>query len=72
MLCTVERTRYRIVVRGTITPAFASAFEGVTVERLPGSTTALEGCFTDQAELYGLLERLRNLGIELMSINAIG
>jgi hypothetical protein len=72
MLGDVERTRYRIVVRGAITPAFASAFEGVTVEPLPGATTALEGWFTDQAELYGLLERLRNLGIELMSINATG
>jgi hypothetical protein len=67
----VERTRYRIVVRGTISPAFGSAFEGVTLERLPGAT-ALEGNFADQSELYGILERLRNLGIELMSVNAVG
>jgi hypothetical protein len=71
MLGGVERTRYRIVVRGTISPGFGSAFEGITLERLPGAT-ALEGCFADQAELHGLLERLRNLGIELVSVNAIG
>jgi hypothetical protein len=67
----VEPTRYRIVVRGRLTPAFGAAFEGVTLERLPGAT-ALEGDFTDQSELYGILERLRNLGIELMSVNAVG
>jgi hypothetical protein len=71
MLRAVEETRYRIVVRGTLTPGFGAAFEGVTVERLPGAT-ALEGSFADQAELYGILERLRNLGIELMSVNAVG
>jgi hypothetical protein len=71
MLRLVETTRYRIVVRGRLTPAFGSAFEGVELEFLPGAT-ALEGDFTDQAQLYGILERLRNLGIELVSVNALG
>jgi hypothetical protein len=71
MLRLVEETRYRIVVRGRITPAFGSAFEGIELELLPGAT-ALEGTFTDQAQLYGILERLRNLGIELVSVNALG
>ena len=67
----MESTRYRIVVKGALTPAFGSGLEGVELERLPGAT-ALEGEFADQAELYGILERLRNLGIELMSVNALG
>jgi hypothetical protein len=71
MLRAVERTPYRIVVKGTLTPEFGSAFDGITVERLPGGTS-LEGSFADQAELYGMLERLRNLGIELVSVNALG
>jgi hypothetical protein len=71
MLGGVETTRYRIVVKGRLTPAFGSAFEGLELELLPGAT-ALEGNFTDQAQLYGILERLRNLGIELMSVNALG
>jgi hypothetical protein len=66
----VETTRYRIVVRGRLTPAFGAAFEGVTLETLPGAT-ALEGDFADQAELHGILERLRNLGIELVSVNEV-
>ena len=67
----VETTRYRIVVRGRLSPGFGAAFEGITLELLPGAT-ALEGNFTDQAQLYGILERLRNLGIELVSVNALG
>jgi len=47
------------------------AFEGFTLELLPGKT-ALEGSFTDQAQLYGVLDRVRNLGIELVSVNALG
>jgi hypothetical protein len=71
MLPLVEATRYRIVVKGRLTPAFGSAFEGIELELLPGAT-ALEGNFVDQAQLYGILERLRNLGIELLSVNALG
>jgi hypothetical protein len=67
----VQSIRYRIVVRGRLSPSFGGAFEGITLELLPGQT-ALEGTFNDQAQLYGLLERLRNLGIELLSVNAIG
>jgi hypothetical protein len=65
----VHGTRYRIVVRGRLTSGFTSPFEGMTLERLAGAT-ALEGNFTDQSQLYGMLERLRNLGIELVSVNA--
>jgi hypothetical protein len=67
----VEGTRYRIVVKGTLSPAFGAGFEGVTLERL-NDATALEKSVTDQAELYGILERLRNLGIELLSVNVLG
>jgi hypothetical protein len=70
MLRAVGTTRYRIVVKGSLSPAFGSAFEGVTLEQLPGAT-ALEADLADQAELHGILERLRNLGIELLSVNAL-
>ena len=66
----METTRYRIVVRGRLTPAFGTGLGGVTLELLPGAT-ALEGSFTDQAELHGMLERLRNLGIEVVSVDAL-
>jgi hypothetical protein len=67
----MDSTRYRIVVRGRLTPAFGTGLGGVTLEVLPGAT-ALEGDFGDQAELRGMLERLRNLGIEVVSVDAVG
>jgi hypothetical protein len=62
--------RYRIVVKGRLSDSFTSVFEDISVESLSGET-ALEGDFTDQSQLHGVLERLRNLGIELVSINAV-
>jgi hypothetical protein len=62
-------TRYRLVVRGRLSERLASAFEGLAVE--PGNgQTALSGCF-DQSQLHGVLDRLRALGIELVSLNAV-
>jgi hypothetical protein len=66
----VQPTRYRIVVKGRLSESFVSVFEGCTLEPLPGET-ALEGDFVDQSQLHGLLDRLRNLGVELVSINAV-
>jgi hypothetical protein len=72
----MEATRYRIVVRGKLTPAFGTGLGGDGVRPmgltpLPGAT-ALEGDFSDQAELHGMLDRLRNLGIEVVSVDAVG
>ncbi len=63
-------TRYRIVVIGRLSEAFASVFDDLTVEPLRGQT-ALEGEFADQSQLHGVLDRLRALGIELVSLNAV-
>ncbi len=45
----------------------ASAFDGVTVERGRG-TTVLVCNLRDQAELYGLLNRLRDFGLDLVGL----
>lgn len=66
----VTPTRYRIVVKGRISESFASVFDGLTVEPLPGRTS-LEGVIADQSQLHGVLDRLRGLGIELVSVNAL-
>jgi hypothetical protein len=62
----MEPTIYRITVRGRLTEHLGSAFEGLTLE--PGiQHTALVGEIRDQAQLYGILDRVRNLGLELVS-----
>lgn len=56
-------------MKGRLSERFGSAFEGVRLEPLP-SQTALVGEFADETQLYGLLERLRDFGIELVSVKA--
>jgi hypothetical protein len=63
----VKPTMYRICVRGQLTERLESAFEGMTLK--PGKTiTNLVGEIQDQSHLYGLLDRVRELGLELISV----
>jgi hypothetical protein len=62
------RQRYEIVVRGRLSGRYQCAFDGATL--VPGNgQTALRADLVDQSQLYGLLNRLRDLGIELVSVN---
>ena len=63
-----EPSRYRIVVRGRLGEHLVLAFDHLQTESKNGQT-ALTGAFTDQAQLHGLLDRLRDLGIPLVSVN---
>jgi hypothetical protein len=62
-------TTYRIVVRGELSQRYAPAFEGMTLTRGDGETTIV-GLVIDQAQLHGLLNRVGDLGLELVSVNA--
>ncbi len=64
-------SRYRIVLRGRLSEHFAAAFDGMTLEPGPNQTV-LVGEVRDQAHLYGLLDRLRDLGIELLAVEPTG
>ena len=64
-------SRYRIVLRGRLSKRFEPAFEGMTLEHAPGRTV-LTGQVRDQAQLYGLLDRLRDFGIELIAVEQAG
>jgi hypothetical protein len=65
-----SRRRYEIVVRGRLSRRYECAFEGVTLVPHNGQTT-LRAELADQSQLYGLLNRLRDLGIELVSVNVV-
>jgi hypothetical protein len=59
--------RYWIAVRGRLTGHLGSAFEEFVLQ--PGSEgTVLVGEIRDQAHLYGVLDRIRDLGLELVSV----
>jgi hypothetical protein len=66
-----SRQRYEIIVRGRLSRRYEGTFDGVTLVPRSGQTT-LRANLADQSQLYGLLNRLRDLGIELISVNAVG
>ena len=63
----MEPTSYRIIVRGRLTDRFATSFDGMATEAGDGET-ALVGRVRDQAHLYGILDRLRDFGLELLRV----
>src|SRR5689334_24050185 len=67
----MNTTRYvQISVRGRLSSRLASTFEGMTLEQL-ATGSRLHGTVGDQAELHGLLARIRDLGLELQSITIL-
>jgi hypothetical protein len=63
----VQPTMYQICIRGRVTERLGSALEGMRLES--GATeTAFIGRIRDQSQLYGLLDRVRDLGLELVSV----
>jgi hypothetical protein len=64
------RKAYRIVVRSELGDRYASAFEGMRMETEEGQTI-LTGEMADQPHLFGVLERINGLGLELLSVQAL-
>jgi hypothetical protein len=65
-----QPTRYRIVVSGRVTQELTDIFEHLELDS-NGRESSLIGTFADQAQLHGLLDRLRDLGIPIVSVNPV-
>jgi len=63
--------RYRIRVRGYLDPAWSTWFDSLTVAHPDDGTTELAGPLVDQAALFGLLARLRDLGVTLLLVERL-
>jgi hypothetical protein len=61
--------RVRIRVKGKIEGHWSSWFEHLAIDHI-GDETILSGAVVDQASLYGLLARLRDLGLPLVSVES--
>jgi hypothetical protein len=59
---------YEIKVNGYLDPRWSEWFLGLTLTHLEADETLLYGQVADQAALYGLLERIRDLNLTLVSI----
>lgn len=64
------KQKYEIVVHGYLTPEWTAVFDGMEVISLSTGNTLIAGSLPDQAALYGLLMRLRDLGLTLISLTS--
>ena len=60
--------RYEIRLTGHLSARWADWFDGLTVTQEPGGITVISGQVSDQAALHGILERVRDLGLPLLSV----
>ena len=58
---------YELVIRGELDARYGYLFEGMRMEHVAG-TTVLTGRVRDQAQLYGFIGRMEELGLELLSL----
>jgi hypothetical protein len=61
-------TFYKIRIKGHLGPEWSDWFEGLTVTLEEDGTTLLTGLVIDQAALHGLLKKVRDLGMPLLSV----
>ena len=64
--------RYRIRIDAHLDPSWSDWFDGLTITQHDDGTSSLVGDLVDQAALYGLLGRLRDLGASLLSVQRLG
>jgi hypothetical protein len=63
-----EAGRYEIRLAGRLDARWAAWFDGLTVGQGGDGTTLISGPIADQAALHGLLQRVRDLGLPLVSV----
>jgi hypothetical protein len=63
-------TAYQVRITGRLGPEWTDWFEGLAVT-VDGGDTLITGPVPDQAALHGLLRRVRDLGLPLVSVTAI-
>jgi len=61
--------RYEIRVQGYLDTRWAAWFDGLTLTQGSDGTTTIEGPVADQAALHGVLQKIRDLGLPLISVN---
>lgn len=64
--------RYEIRIQGHLDARWADWFDGLSLTNEIGGTTIIVGPVLDQAALHGLLQKVRDLGLPLVSVAQVG
>jgi hypothetical protein len=62
---------YEIRLKGHLDDRWAESFENMSFTHASDGTTILSGPVVDQAALYGLLRKVRDLGLPLLAVNLV-
>jgi hypothetical protein len=66
-----EAGRYEIRLQGHLGARWAAWFDGLSLTNQSDGTTLISGLVPDQAALHGLLQRVRDLGVPLVSVTQV-
>ena len=66
-----EAELYQIRVRGILDERWSAWFDSLSITAQPGGETVLTGPVRDQAALHGLLAKIRDLGLPLVSVTQV-
>ena len=68
----IHEVRYEIRVEGHLDAHWSTWFEGFALRHGPDGSTTLAGPVADASALFGLLDRVRDLGLTLVSVQRVG
>ena len=63
--------RYEIRLQGHLHSRWAAWFDGMTLTKSSDGTTVIHGLVADQAALHGLLQKVRDMGLPLVSVTQV-
>src|ERR687897_398346 len=66
-----EMSVYEIRVKGHLDPSWSEWFDGLQVTNEPNGEALLSGCIADQAALHGVLAKVRDLNLQLISVTSV-
>ena len=67
----IKKQTYQIKLKGHLNESWTERFDGFDFTDESDGTTMLTGVIVDQAALHGLLKRIRDLGLPLISVNRL-
>ena len=62
---------YEIRLKGHLDSRWAGWFDALTITNENDGTTLIQGSVVDQAALYGLLQKIRDMGLPLVSVTQV-